>query len=217
VTGRISLERTVCGGMLDGVTARRKQPDVTRRLLLEAAHECFSTRGHAGSGIGAVIARAGTTSGALFHHFADKRELTLAWIREVLAARLHEEWIAPLSAVGSLDELRVLVRDRCTAIDPSSPVSALAAVGAEIAGAEPTLRDAIDTLIREWHEALEATIERGRSEGWIHRGIRPENESKLIIASICGLAVTARMTTDPSHNVRIAAAIDGYLDTLRPL
>lgn len=215
--GRISLERPVCDAMLDHVATRRKQPDVTRRLLLEAAHECFATRGHAGSGIGAVIARAGTTSGALFHHFADKRELTLAWIREVIAVRLHGEWIAPLSSIRSLVELRAFIREGCTAIAPSSPVSALAAVGAEIAGAEPTLRDAIDSLIRAWHEALETTIERGRSEGWIHRGIRPENESKLIIASICGLAVTARMTADQPHNVRIAAAIDGYLDTLRPV
>lgn len=201
--------------MLDHVATRRKQPDVTRRLLLEAADECFSTRGHAGSGIGAVIARAGTTSGALFHHFADKRELTLAWIREVLAARLHEEWIAPLKSVRSLGDLRTLIRDRCTAIRPSSPVSALSAVGAEIAGAEPTLRDAIDSLIREWRVAFADVLERGRSEGWIHRGIRPEDEARLVLAAVCGLAVTVKIAVAEDHST-LAAALDGYLDTLRP-
>ena len=201
--------------MLDDVATRRKQPAVTRRLLLEAAHDCFSTLGHSGSGIGTIIARAGVTSGALFHHFADKRELTLAWIREVLTLRLHETWIAPLEQVASLAQLRAMMRNGCADLGLSSPTSSLASVGAEISSSDPVLRNAIGTVIGKWQNAFEATLERGRADGWIHRAIRPGQEAPLIIATVCGLAMTARIGPDRSGSVA-AAALDSYLDTLRP-
>jgi TetR/AcrR family transcriptional repressor of nem operon len=216
VTRRISLEHRRSSGILMAVATRKKQPAITRRLLLEAAHDCFSTLGHSGSGIGTVIARAGVTSGALFHHFADKRQLTLAWINEVLAPHLHEAWIAPLQNVISLTQLRAMMRDGCADLGLCSPVSSLASVGAEISSSDPALRDAFAAVIGNWQDAFETMLERGRTEGWIHRAIRPEQEAPLIIATICGLAVSARIGPDRSRSMTAATALDSYLDTLRP-
>ena len=59
---------------------RKKQPLVTRQLILNAAGEDFATHGYSGTGLGSIVSKSGLTKGALFHHFPDKRALALAWI-----------------------------------------------------------------------------------------------------------------------------------------
>jgi AcrR family transcriptional regulator len=47
----------------------------SRAALLRAGRELFAERGFAGVGTEEIVARAGVTRGALYHHFADKRDL----------------------------------------------------------------------------------------------------------------------------------------------
>jgi AcrR family transcriptional regulator len=71
----------------EAAEARLPRGDVTRDALLRAAHELFAERGYAGVGTEEIVARAGVTRGALYHHFADKRDLFRA-VHEQLEQRL---------------------------------------------------------------------------------------------------------------------------------
>ncbi|MDT7722108.1 MAG: hypothetical protein QOE94_3119 [Mycobacterium sp.] len=54
----------------------------TRKSLLDAASEVFSEHGFADASIAAVVERAGSSVGSLYHHFGGKTELFLAlWER----------------------------------------------------------------------------------------------------------------------------------------
>ena len=44
-----------------------------------------------------IVEAAGTTKGALFHHFAGKRELGYAVVDEMIAPLLMQRWLDPLS------------------------------------------------------------------------------------------------------------------------
>jgi AcrR family transcriptional regulator len=55
--------------------SRVARGDATRDSLLRAAHELFAERGYAAVGTEEIVARAGVTRGALYHHFADKQDL----------------------------------------------------------------------------------------------------------------------------------------------
>ncbi|MFN4025027.1 MAG: TetR/AcrR family transcriptional regulator [Hyphomonas sp.] len=60
----------------------KKQAAETREALLAAARACFATEGFKGASVESIAAAAGTTKGALFHHFTSKEELFLAvWTR----------------------------------------------------------------------------------------------------------------------------------------
>ena len=60
-------------------TARREQ---TQRLLLAAARALFAEKGFAATSTPEIVAAAGVTRGALYHHFADKTALFAAVVEE---------------------------------------------------------------------------------------------------------------------------------------
>src|SRR5689334_4663958 len=67
-------------------TGRREaEAQATRDALIRAALELFTKRGYAAVGTEEIVARAKVTRGALYHHFADKRDLFRAVFERVEA------------------------------------------------------------------------------------------------------------------------------------
>jgi len=87
-------ERTVTRG------TKAERSEATRRRLLRAARRLFAKRGYAGVGTEEIVRAAGVTRGALYHHFAGKRELLEA-VYEQIEAELTEEIAAGALAAGS--------------------------------------------------------------------------------------------------------------------
>lgn len=65
------------------------QSEATRAQLVEVATRLFAERGYAGVGTEEIVRTAGVTRGALYHHFADKRELFKAVYEAAEAAVLR--------------------------------------------------------------------------------------------------------------------------------
>jgi AcrR family transcriptional regulator len=76
---------------------RAERGEATRAALMEAARELFTEKGYSAVGTNEIVQRAGTTRGAMYHHFPDKRDLFRAVYEETektlvgdLAARVGE-------------------------------------------------------------------------------------------------------------------------------
>jgi AcrR family transcriptional regulator len=100
--------------------SRAEQAAGTRSELTRAARELFAERGYGGVGTEEIVAHAGVTRGALYHHFEDKKDLFRAVHEELereLVASIGEE------IAGVEDPWELLVRgvraflDACT--DPA--------------------------------------------------------------------------------------------------
>lgn len=190
---------------------------MTRRAILEAAGEEFARNGCAGSGLGAIVARAGLTKGALFHHFPDKRSLVLGWVADELLPSLRERWLAPLQSVGSIDDLKAWCRGRILKLENGDPLSVLAAVAAETAPADEGISQAFEGAMGEFRDAVASAIERGKEAAWIHPSIQPPAEAGLLLAMLLGFSVAFRCGgADASHRQSVAAA-EAYLETLRKI
>src|SRR5580658_5851521 len=62
---------------------RLAQGEATRSDLLGAARELFGERGYGATSVEEIVARAGVTKGALYHHFSDKESLFKAVFEQV--------------------------------------------------------------------------------------------------------------------------------------
>jgi AcrR family transcriptional regulator len=101
------------------MSRREEQTEGTRAALLAAARELFSERGYAAVGTEEIVQRARVTRGALYHHFADKKDLFRA-VHEQMEGELTTVIGAQLAAAASEDPLAGLVTgvgsflDACT-------------------------------------------------------------------------------------------------------
>jgi AcrR family transcriptional regulator len=83
---------------------QQERREATTTALLAAAHELFAEDGYAATSLDAVVAKAGVTKGALYHHFSGKRGLFAAVFAQeqvrlsgaIVAAyqRRHDPWEA---------------------------------------------------------------------------------------------------------------------------
>lgn len=84
--------------------------EATRANLVRVARELFAERGYAAVGTGEIVAAAGVTRGALYHHFNDKRDLFRAVFRTVEAEVVQRVAQAALAVPAPGDRLMVGVR-----------------------------------------------------------------------------------------------------------
>lgn len=195
--------------------SRKKQPEKTRRAILDAAGAEFSMHGYAGTGLGSIVERAQLTKGALFHHFSDKRAMAVAWVSEILNADIEERWVQPLTGIKSLDGLRSVLRARCLEMRPGDAASALVGLTSESAHADEAMSAALEQVFTLWRSGFAGLLERGKGEGWIHRSIQPATEAAFLVSAIAGFTVTTRAGATENIRRSCADALEAYLETLR--
>ena len=194
---------------------RKKQPQLTRKALLDAAGEVFARCGYAGTALGTVVARAGLTKGGLFHHFPDKRGLAKCWIEERLATAIEALWLSPLEGADSLEALRNLCRLRFSELAPDDATATLSALAAEMSAADDLLGASLDNIFDAWRAAIAALLERGKTAGRIYRSIKPAAEAAFLVALIAGVAITAKSPRHAETRRACLNSLEDYLETLR--
>ncbi|MBC7302776.1 MAG: TetR/AcrR family transcriptional regulator [Nocardia sp.] len=191
-------------------TARTRQREHTRRILLHETRALFAAKGYATVGLSEIVTAAGVTKGALYHHFDSKTDLFRAVLAEV-----QEEIGAHVAAAADAEP------------DPWTQLSA---------GCAAFLRACADPLIQrillidgpavlgwhEWramddahsarhlHEALQSLVDAGVLAP---QPIAPL--TRLLSGAMNEAALWLATTTDPDALTSTIAALDRLLDGLR--
>lgn len=200
--------------------AATKAPDSTRRKILAAAFEEFYKNGFQGGSLNHIVETAGTTKGALFHHFAGKQELGYAVVDEIIGPLLKERWLAPLA--GSTNPIADLKRSfrRFVKEDIASghfvqgcPLNNLAQ---EMSPLDEGFRKRIEGLYAEWRKCFAAAFAEGIKAGKVRKGISPNHVAALVVAAQMGIWGTGKSSRSEELMVQAGEALCSYLDDLAP-
>ncbi|HEU6453755.1 MAG TPA: TetR family transcriptional regulator, partial [Gemmatimonadaceae bacterium] len=74
---------------------RTRAPVETRQKILGAAFREIYVRGFQAASLDRILADAGVTKGALYHHFPDKASLGYAVVDDVIRGHLLARWLGP--------------------------------------------------------------------------------------------------------------------------
>jgi TetR/AcrR family transcriptional regulator len=133
-----------------------------RSAVLHAALGLFSRFGLHGTSVDQVAARAGVSKSNLLYYFANKEELYVCVLRDLL-----EVWLAPLREFSAEQDPQSVIADyirRKLAVSRDSP-DASRLFCLEIIQGAPLLRDELDRELRDLVEHKSAVI-----QAWVDAG-----------------------------------------------
>jgi TetR/AcrR family transcriptional regulator, transcriptional repressor for nem operon len=200
--------------------ASPRAPEATRRKILEAAFVEFYANGFQGGSLNHIVDAAGTTKGALFHHFDGKQELGYAVMDDIVGPLLLARWLEPVANSNDpISDIQHAFR-RYVEADIASghwlqgcPLNNLAQ---EMSPLDEGFHARINRLYELWRERYAAALARGIDAGTVRASIEPKHVAALIVAAQMGIWGTGKSSRDPGVMRQAADGACDYLASLRP-
>ncbi len=200
------------------VQRRSRDPNATRDKLLHAAFEEIYRRGFQAASLDTILAKAGVTKGALYHHFPDKAALGYAVVDEVVKGLLLKRWGVLEPVTGDpVSALQQVLRGRAAGlttreVELGCPLNNLAQ---EMSPLDQRFRKAVNATFDLWIEAVTRDLERGQAEGTVRRNVDARKIAAFVVASIegsFGLAKGAQSAALLRSNLGV---LSSFLESLR--
>lgn len=185
---------------------RSNDPEGVRRRVVDAAYAAFSTRGYHATSVHDLKREAGATGGALAHHFATKKDLGLAVIRDRVAAAVEEAWIrpvlaAPTAAEGIQEAFARIASDLETGdVVSGCPLNNLVL---ELSRHDADFRASLEEVFARWRDAVARKLRADVEAGLLH-DLDPESFALLVVASYSGAMAMAK-AAQSAEPLRICA------------
>ncbi len=153
----------------------------TRQRILEAARELFTQHGYHGTSTRKLAALVGITEGAIFRHFASKREILLALLQPNISQHLGT---AGMSQGPPREVLGQFVHKRATQFSSIFPLLKIVLLESEV---EPELKQAwLKQVLLQAREELSVCFARWQESGEIRPDLKPEELSRLLMTQLFG-------------------------------
>src|SRR5262245_10035351 len=139
------------------VPAKKRNPDLTRENLLQAAFWEMYRNGFRAADLDAILKKARVTKGALYHHFDSKAALGHAVIDEVIQNRILDRWLRPLERAedpirGIIEVLGAFTADKLREVcEFGCPLNNLAQ---EMSPVDEIFRKKIHRIYKLWWDGL---------------------------------------------------------------
>ena len=200
-------------------TAKRS-PENTRQRILDAAFDEFYKNGFQGGSLNRIVDEAGTTKGAVFHHFKGKKDLGYAVVREVIHPDFKQQWCDPLAnSTDPITDLKRIFRQGAKrkiadgGLVHGCPLNNLAQ---EMSPLDVKFRQSLENTYVAWRETVAAAFARGIKAGKVRRDVSPRKVAAFIVAAQAGMAGTAKNSQDEALLLQMSQALFDYLDSLKP-
>ncbi|MFI8454868.1 ScbR family autoregulator-binding transcription factor [Kitasatospora sp. NPDC085464] len=175
----------------------------TRRLILEAAASVFDEFGYEGATIGEVVTRAGVTRGAVYFHFASKRDLAQGVVEE----QFSQDGVPERSC-----KLQEFV-DTGMVVAHLMPRDPLLSAGARLSLGQDLFDDLGGGAIPGWIDRMEALLTVAGERGELLPHVVPADTAWLVIAAWTGVQIQSQKL---SGRADLELRVSGLFQHLMP-
>ncbi|MFD5465129.1 ScbR family autoregulator-binding transcription factor [Kitasatospora sp. NPDC127059] len=175
----------------------------TRRLILEAAASVFDEFGYEGATIGEVVSRAGVTRGAVYFHFASKRDLAHGVVEE----QFVQDGVPERSC-----KLQEFV-DTGMVVAHLMPRDPLLSAGARLTLGQDVFEDLGGGAIPGWISRMEALLVAAGERGELLPHVVPADTAWLITAAWTGVQIQSQKL---SARADLELRVSGLFQHLMP-
>nr|CAA6807952.1 MAG: TetR family transcriptional regulator [uncultured Thiotrichaceae bacterium] len=169
-------------------SATDKSAETREKILMAAFDEIYSY-GYQSASLSNILKNTGTTKGALYHHFKNKKELGLAVLDEVICTSYRASWIEPFETtddpITTMTELLMNSSKQMTDEDVYRGCS-LNNLAQEMSPIDSDFRERIRQAYAEWQAALEHALSRGQGAGNVELALDPKEMALLLVATLGG-------------------------------
>jgi AcrR family transcriptional regulator len=193
-----------------------RDPERTRERLLQAASREIYRSGFQSASLDTILASAGVTKGALYHHFKNKNALGYAVVEEVISRDVHGTWVRPLqrgkdpihALIGIVQGIPVGPEDVCGGCQLNN-------LAQEMSPLDAGFRKRLEVIFDAWREAAASVLREGQIHGSVRRDVEPNAAAALLIAMVEGYGSLAKNAQDPKVIKAGIKNIVGWLRSLR--
>jgi TetR/AcrR family transcriptional repressor of nem operon len=183
--------------------------------LLRAASREIYRSGFQSASLDTILASAGVTKGALYHHFKNKDALGYAVVEEVISPDVCGTWVRPLQSVtdpidaliGIVQGISVRPKDVCGGCQLNN-------LAQEMSPLDARFRKRLGVVFDSWRDAAASVLREGQIRGSVRRDVEPSDAAGLLIAMVEGYGSLAKNAQDPKV---IKAGINNIVGWLRSL
>ncbi len=156
----------------------------TRAAILDAALAMASHMGLEGLSIGALAEVTGMSKSGVFAHFGSREELQISVIREYHRRFEEEVFFPAIREPRGLPRLRTLFERWVRRVSVELDSGCIYISGAvEFDDRPGPVRDALASMVRAWHQALERAIRQAVEAGQL----RPDTDPLQMLFEVHGL------------------------------
>ncbi len=195
---------------------RMRAPERTRERLLQAASREIYRTGFQSASLDTILATAGVTKGALYHHFKNKEALGYAVVEEIISPDVRSTWVRPLLNVKDpIDALIDIVQGLSVQLDVVCGGCQLNNLAQEMSPLDAGFRQRLEAIFDAWRDAMASVLREGQIHGSVRRDVDTRDAASFLIAMVEGYGSLAKNAQDPKIIKTGIKNMVGWLRSLR--
>lgn len=187
----------------------------TRQKILEQAAQVFSVYGYAGTSLDALMQATHLTKGGIYNHFGSKEALAVEALDYAIKEMQARFWEYLTNSRSSRARLLAVVQTFRSSIDDPRFAGGciLLNTAVEADDTNPPLKERAQQGIDDWLLYIKRTIHKGIELGTVRPDTNAETVAGVMIATLEGATMLAKLYDDPTHMYRACDHITEYIES----
>ena len=194
-----------------------RDPEKTRKHILETAFWEIFRNGFNGVSINDIISKTRVTKGAFYHYFPTKNDLGYTIVDEMLIDMTLDRWVKPLAAYrnpvqGILSNLRKKIEESSNdSLGLGCPLNNLIQ---EMSSINPAFREKLNAVLELWISEIEKYLKKAQKDGYLKKSANPRQVSEFVVTAHEGAFGMSKSYRDKKLFWSVYHALWDYLNTI---